>query len=445
VTWFNSLESRNNFIDVAIVNVPGVTVQHGCFSRITWLSSHGMFIGDGGLNNMNPKHRFHQQDSRIKFLPNAWQLPYRSFLSLIAIVVLLLVGCEKAVEVEDVRPVRIVTVEKKVNEEPITMSGQVEAHNYINAAFRTSGRIVERLVSVGDVVKAGQPLARLDPKIEKSAVEMAEAELAAVAALLQQTEINEKRESRLLKSNATSHSTYEEALRQFKSAQAQVQGAEARLRSAQEQLDFTVLKAEADGVVTERTAEVGEVVAAGQLVLRIAKNGLIDAVFDVPETLIRNGVKQGQVIEVCLNADKDICAEGIVYEIAPQSDSVTRTHLTKTQMKDTPARMLLGASVVGYLKLSATPSIHVPASSLTISNGQPAVWVVDPAQNIVRLNPITVGQYTANYVAIADGLTPGDMVVTAGVQTLHQNQKVKLLPEASADKQHAVENFVIGQ
>ena len=120
--------------------------------------------------------------------------------------------------------------------------------------------MLERMVTVGDVVQAGQTLGEsLTRRLKKTPIEMAEAELAAAKALLQQTESAEKRHGRLLKVKATSQMEYEEALRQFKSARAQVQGAEARLRSAQEQMDFTLLRAEADGVVTEKVAEVGEV------------------------------------------------------------------------------------------------------------------------------------------------------------------------------------------
>jgi len=338
-------------------------------------------------------------------------------------------GCEKAVVPEDIRPVRTIIVEEKATDEAIVMSGQIEAHNYINAAFRVSGRIMERMVSVGDNVKAGQPLARLDPKIEKASLEMAEADLTAAKALLQQTESQEKRLGRLVKVSAASQMDYEDSLRQFKSAQAQVKGAEARVQSAQEQLDFTLLKAESDGVVTDRVVEAGDVVAAGQTIVRIAKNGLIDAVFDVPEALARGSVKQGTTLDVRLNADKSIRSDAVVYEIAPQSDVVTRTHLTKATLKAPPAKMLLGAGVVGELKTPMPASIRIPASSLTISEGRAAVWIVDPASKTVKLRSVQVGQYTATGVIVTAGLTPGDRVVTAGVQMLHQNQRVKILEE----------------
>lgn len=343
--------------------------------------------------------------------------------------VILFSGCQKAEQPEDIRPVRTIVVEERACDESIAMSGQIEAHNYINAAFRTSGRMIERLVTVGDRVKSGQPLARLDPKIEKAAVGMAEADLTAAKALLQQTESQEKRLGSLVRLSAASQMDYEDAVRQFKAAQSQVKGAEARLQTAQEQLDFTLLKAEADGVVTERLVDVGDVVAAGQTIVRIAKNGLIDAVFDVPEALIRGGVKQGSNIEVRLNADKSVRAVAIVYELAPQSDVVTRTHLTKATLSNPPAQMLLGANIVGHLRLPASAVIQVPSSSLTVTNGVAAVWVVDPAGTTVQLRPIQVGRYTTDGAIVTGGLTSGDRIVTAGVQMLHQNQKVKILGE----------------
>ena len=275
-------------------------------------------------------------------------------------------------------------------------------------------------------MKAGQPIARLDSEIEKSVIEAGKAELAAAKALLTQTEIAEARASELIKSKAVSQSEYDDSLRQLKAARAQVQGADARLRTVQEQLDFTTLKAEADGVVTEKGAEVGEVVAAGQMIVRIARNKPIDAIFDVPESVIRNGLSLGQKIEVRLNADKKIRAEGTVYEIAPQSDSATRTYLAKAAIDDVPSQMLLGATVVGFLKTSAAPTIQAPASSLTTSEGRSAVWVVDPATKTVRLTPVKIEGYTAESVVITEGLESGDIVVTAGVQALYQKQRVKL-------------------
>ena len=140
-------------------------------------------------------------------------------------------------------------------------------------------------------------------------------------------------------------------------------------------------------------------------------------------------VKQGSNIEVRLNADKSVRAVAIVYELAPQSDVVTRTHLTKATLSNPPAQMLLGASIVGHLRLPASAVIQVPSSSLTVTKGVAAVWIVDPAGTTVQLRPIQVGRYTTDGVIVTGGLTSGDRIVTAGVQMLHQNQKVRILEE----------------
>ncbi len=335
-------------------------------------------------------------------------------------------GCKKPAPITDARPVRTAVIEERPNEDPVTMTGQLGAHQYFSASFRISGKMIERLVTVGSVVKAGQPIARLDPTIERDTLTTAEADLASARALLEQTQLTEKRFAALLKTQAVSQSNYDDALRQMRGALAQVQSAEAKLHSAREQLDFTTIKAESDGVVTEKSAEPGDVVAAGQTIVKIAANQPMDALFDAPEALIRNGIMPGRKIEVCLNSDSRVRAEGVVYEIAPQSDSATRTYQVKAAMERYPAQMLLGATVLGHMRLSDKTSIRVHAASLTTSGGQPAVWRVEPKSQTVQLIPVRIESYTTDAAVIGDGLRPGDIVVTAGAQALHENQKVKL-------------------
>ena len=333
-------------------------------------------------------------------------------------------GCNKSANVEDVKFVRTVTAERALHETPISMTGEIKAHMYINAAFRLSGKIVERMVSVGDVVKANQPLARLDSKIEEDSLAAAEAEVKKANANLEQTVLVEKRAGILVQSKAVSQNDYDEALRQLKSTKAQAQEAEARLHVTQEQLGFTILKAETGGVVTEKAAEVGEVVSVGQTVMRIADTKSTDAVFDMPEDVMRRGLAMGQKMRICLDADHTVCADSTVYETAPQADQVTRTYLVKAVLKNVPRQIFLGATVVGTLQLSEEPSIRIPASALTALDGKPAVWLVAPATKTVHPRAITVERYTADAVVVADGIQTGDIVVTAGVQSLYQDQKV---------------------
>jgi RND family efflux transporter MFP subunit len=337
-----------------------------------------------------------------------------------------LAGCDApTAKVADVRQVRTRIIATRKHEDPVVLSGLVAAHTYVNAAFRTSGKVVERSVSVGDRVTAGQALARLDDTLEREALAGAEAEVAAAKAFLEQAESAEKRAGLLVKDKAVSQNDYDQALRQLKAARAQVDGAEAKKRAAQEQLDYTLLVATTSGLVVDKLVEVGDVVAAGHPVFRLADTGATDAVFDLPEALLRQGVAVGQKIDVCLNADRTICASGTIYEKAPQADPMTRTYPIKAALEAPPASLLLGAVVVGTLTLPEEPSLRLPAAALTSSNGKPAVWRVDPVAHTVLLTPVTVERYTTDAVVIASGLQDGAIVVTAGTQALYPNQKVR--------------------
>lgn len=345
------------------------------------------------------------------------------------LLLLLLLGacssCSRTAELADARPVRVSVVAKKPHQEKVLLTGQIAAHTYVKASFRISGKIVERLVTVGSRVETGQALARLESKIEEDQLQGAKAEVAAAQALLERAASSEKRAKALLRARAVSQSDYEEALRQLKAARAQVVAAEAKKHAATEQVGYTLLKAESNGVVTEKGAEVGEVVGAGQMILRIAENQPRDAIFDLPEALVLRGVSLGQKVEVRLNTDREIQAVGVIYEIAPQADSLTRTYPAKVVLAEFPPQMLLGATVVGTLKFMEEPAIQVPAAALTTWEGQAAVWLVDPKQHTVRITPVRVERYTTAAAIIAAGINYGDIVVTAGTQALHQGQRVR--------------------
>jgi RND family efflux transporter MFP subunit len=134
-----------------------------------------------------------------------------------------------------------------------------------------------------------------------------------------------------------------------------------------------------------------------------------------------------QEVEVWLADDPDIKTSGQIREIAPQADPATRTYQVKVGLHDVPAGMLLGSTVVGRLILQANTQIEIPASALAMSHGKPAVWIVAPQDKTVHIRPVTVAKYTQNTIVVASGLHTGERVVTAGVQALHEGQKVKLL------------------
>ena len=202
------------------------------------------------------------------------------------------------------------------------------------------------------------------------------------------------------------------------------------MRIAQEQLSYTVLSADAPGAVTAVGAEPGEVVHAGQMVVQLARQGGRDAVFDVPEQLMRTGPRD-PVVEIALTNDPQVKATGRVREVAPQADPATRTFQVKVGIIDPPEAMRLGSTVTGRITLAAPPGVEVPASALTEANGRPAVWVVDPQSQTVSLRSVDVLRYDPATVVISQGLETGEIVVTAGVQTLRPGQKVRLLGAAS--------------
>jgi RND family efflux transporter MFP subunit len=168
------------------------------------------------------------------------------------------------------------------------------------------------------------------------------------------------------------------------------------------------------------------VVQAGQLIIRLARKDGRDAVFDVPGQLLRSAPSD-PLITVSLTDDAAVTASGRVREVAQQADPVTRTFEVKVGLTDPPAAMRLGSTVVGRMQLDAVPVIEIPASALTETDRQPAVWVVDPKSLTVSLRNVGVLRHDPATVAISEGLDTGDIVVTAGTQALHPGQKTRLL------------------
>jgi len=326
-----------------------------------------------------------------------------------------------------VRPVRSVVVQKREVGDPAVGTGHLRARDEVNLAFRIGGRIIERKLGVGDRVEAGQLVAVLDSEVERNTRNSAQADVAAAQATLDQSAAFERRQKNLLSEKVISPNEYDTALRSLKTAQAQLDAAQARLKSAEEQLGYTELKSDAAGVITEKGAEVGEVVPAGKMVLKVAQQSGRDEVFDVPGQALRDGLALGEQVEVWLADHPEIKVMGQVRQISPEADPVTRNYQVKVGLTDPPAGMFLGATVVGRVKLKTDSLIEIPSSALTMIEDKPAVWVVDAKDQRVQRRKIAIGRHAPDSVIVTDGLNSGDRVVTAGVQQLHEGQTVKLL------------------
>lgn len=344
------------------------------------------------------------------------------------VICLLFSGCQDETTVQVSRPVRTVVVHPAEGE-TVTLTGQIAAHKAVNASFRTGGKLLERLVSVGDTVHSGQILARLDAAVIRDTLLAASSDVAAAQATLNQASSHAARMSSLVQEGAVSRSEHDLAVRQLKAARAQLEAADARRHSASEQLGYTDLRADAGGIVVGRYAESGEVVSAGQPIFRIAEDHGYDAVFDVPEGLVQAGLAVGQKVRVCLDNRREVCAEAELYELSPEADAMTRTYQAKTLLADRPETMLLGSTVVGSMTLSGSGALVIPAAALSSSEGHPAVWIVDGASSTVSLRPVQVARYTRDTVVLSGGLKEGERIVTAGVQTMRPGQTIQVMED----------------
>jgi membrane fusion protein, multidrug efflux system len=347
---------------------------------------------------------------------------------MILIVPVLLAGCRKETEIAapQARPVRTVAVEKREAGTPLTFTGRVEAEDEVSLSFRIAGRLIENNGKLGDRVQPGQVVARLESQNEMNGLRQAQAALTAAQGQLTQARNQFERQQTLFGQGWTTNVNFDQAKQAYQTARSQVDAAEAQVKIAHDQVSFTELKADAPGVLTAIGPSAGEVVQAGQSIVRLARKDGRDAVFDIPAQVIRTAPIDPE-IKVSLPDDPAVTARGRVREIAPQANPVTRTFEVKVGLTDPPPAMFLGATVTGRMETEAVPIVEIPATALTKINQQPAVWVVDPASDTVSLRNVDVLRFDQAVVAISQGIDTGEVVVTAGVQALHPGQKIRIL------------------
>lgn len=339
-----------------------------------------------------------------------------------------LAACEQEAEMAPAaaRQVRSIVIEERQGGQNVTLTGRIEAEDEIPLAFRISGRILENNGKLGVRLQSGDLVARLESQNEENQLRADAAALSAAEAQYNQARGHYERQRTLFGQGWATRATYELAEKGMKTAASQVEAAQARLSAAEDLLGFTELRADQDGVYTAVGPSAGEVVQAGQMIVRVARQDGRDAVFDVPAQVIRTAPAD-PVITVSLADDPSVTVRGHLREVAPQADPVTRTFEVKISLENPPEAMRLGATVNGTMETAEAPVIEIPAGALTRSNQQPAVWVVDPAALTVSLRPIEIKRHGESLVAVASGLGAGDIVVTAGVQALHEGQTVRLI------------------
>ena len=365
----------------------------------------------------------------MTFLPRFAAALRRTCLPLVALALapaLASCGQEVASAPPEARPVRAAVVEKRQAGTPILLTGRIEAEDEVALGFRISGRLLENSLKLGDRVTPGQVVARLEPQNELNALRSAKATLVAAQGQLMQARNHFERQDTLLQQGWTTRANHDQAKQAQQTAQAQVDSAEAQLKTAQDLVSFTELKADAPGVVTAVGPGSGEVVQAGQMISRLARHGGRDAIFDVPSQVIRSLPVDPQ-ITVSLADDARVTARGRIREVAQQANPQTRTFEVKVGLTDPPEAMRLGSTVNGRIETESIAIIEIPATALTNANNQPSVWIVDPDKKTVSMRNVDVMRFDQASVAISGGLETGELIVTAGVQALHPGQKVRLL------------------
>jgi RND family efflux transporter MFP subunit len=279
-------------------------------------------------------------------------------------------------------------------------------------------------VDVGDRVRPGQLLARLDQMNEESNLQSARAQLAAAQAQGVEASNNFTRMRDLLKEDAVSRASFDQADAMLKITRSQVESLQSLVSIAQNRLSYTRLLSDVAGVVTARGPEPGEVVSAGRMIVQIAREGGIDALFDVPAQ-VKDSAPKNPDIQVSLGGNPNVTAAGKVREVSPRADPVTGTFAVRVRLINPPPEMRLGSTVTGRMKLDSAAAIEIPASALIRPGGQSAVWIVDTKAGTVSARNVQLLAYEAERVQVTQGLEPGDVIVTAGAQALRPGQKIR--------------------
>jgi membrane fusion protein, multidrug efflux system len=340
-------------------------------------------------------------------------------------------------EVIAARPVQAQKVVLGAAADRSVYSGDVRARYENDLAFRITGKIAARYVDVGATVKKGQALAKLDPNDAQLSAEAAKAQMLAAQTDFNFAQAELARYTSLLDQHFISKAAYEQKLNSFNNTKAKFEQQRMQYAWSRNQAGYTTLAADADGVITAVNAEAGQVVAAGQPVMKLARPEQKEVVINVPESRLAE-LRQATEVAVNVWAQAHKLYVGKLREVSPAGDPATRTYTAKVTILDPDAGVQLGMTANVLLQRPGERNIALlPLTALTQQDGAPAVWIIDPKTNRVNLRPVQIGQYRVDGVTVLSGLQADELVVTAGVHQLVQGQAVRvysagLPPESGA-------------
>jgi RND family efflux transporter MFP subunit len=308
-------------------------------------------------------------------------------------------------------------------------TGIVTARVQSDLGFRVPGKIVARLVDTGQTVRRGQPLMRIDRTDLALATTAQAGSVASARARALQTGADERRYRDLVAAGAVSASAYDQAKAAADVARAQLRAAEAQAQVANNEAGYSVLLADADGVVVETLGEPGQVVAAGQTVVRLARSGPREATISLPET-IRPAIGSVARATVFNAASSDTAR---LRQLSDAADPRTRTFEARYVLEGAAARAPLGATVTIALVAHASgPAMQIPLAALYDNGHGPGVWVVGDTGPQVHWRRVALAGIGEETATIRAGLKPGERFVALGAHLLHEGEAVRLAPVQSA-------------
>lgn len=343
-----------------------------------------------------------------------------------ALAAVIVAGCSAEDEAETRVPriVHVVEARAETVEQSFSQVGEIRPYHDTALSFRLDGMLATRL-RLGETVREGDVLAVLDKRPAENDLRTAQAELASANAALSLAKLASGRQRTLFERNATARAVMEDADASLATALARVDSATVAVERAEDALSYTELRAPHEGTLSAVEANRGEVVAAGQVVLRLVTENRRHAVFDVPEVLYRT-TPEDAAIGLRLVTNPDIAATGTIDEVAPLADRSTRSYRVKVAVAGNGAPMPFGAAVIGTLVLGRDRLVRLPASSLAASGEGPAVFVVDGQAGTAHRRSVRVSRFDERFLYVSAGLEDGDRVATTGVAKLRDGEEVRI-------------------
>jgi RND family efflux transporter MFP subunit len=348
----------------------------------------------------------------------------------LAFLAVALAGCnEKVAETAPSRPVLVATAHYEAETPERSFVGTIRPRIEADMGFRVAGKVAKRLVEVGQTVDPGQPLATLDESDLKLQAEQADAEYHAATGVLAQAGAAETRAKELRAKGWTTDAQLDQAKAAADEARARLSRAARSVDLTRNSLSYATLVADARGVVTATLIEPGQVVAAGQTAIRLARFSEKEAVVAIPETLIERAKTGSASVSLWSAPNRTYAAK--LREISPSADPATRTYLAKFSLPGAGESVELGMTATVTLSDQRAARVaRLPLSALYDAGDKPSFYVVDESGN-VSLKPVAVKSYESNDVVISGGVDEGAKVVALGVQKLDPAQKVRVVSSLS--------------